>query len=81
MALDNQTIADFMRQLQSSKYFYNVDLVETSQSEPVRNVAAGDTNVVFKKFIIKAHLDYLGRNGKAPSQATPPGTHGKKAGA
>jgi type IV pilus assembly protein PilN len=32
MALDNQTIATFMRQLQGSKYFFDVDLVETSQS-------------------------------------------------
>lgn len=80
MALDNQTIADFMRQLQNSKYFYNVDLVETSQSEPL-HVGGGDTNVVFKRFIIKAHLDYLGRNGKAPPAAKAHGTHGKKTGA
>ena len=31
MALDNETIAGFMRRLQSSQYFYGVDLVETSQ--------------------------------------------------
>ena len=30
VALDNQTIAAFMRQLQGSKYFYEVDLVETA---------------------------------------------------
>ena len=38
MALDNQTIAAFMRRLQGSKYFYEVDLVETSQSEPLKGV-------------------------------------------
>ena len=38
MALDNQTIATFMRNLQGSKYFYEVDLVETSQSEPIRSI-------------------------------------------
>ena len=66
MALDNQTIATFMRQLQGSKYFFDVDLVETAQSEPIRGVLAGDSGIMFKKFIIKAHLDYLGMGGKLP---------------
>ena len=75
LALDNQTIATFMRQLQSSKYFFDVDLVETSQSEPVRGPAGGE-GARFKKFIIKARLDYLGAGGKSaappsPSPATP----------
>jgi hypothetical protein len=30
-ALDNQTVADFMRDLEASDYFENVDLIETSQ--------------------------------------------------
>ena len=72
LALDNQTIAGFMRQLQGSNYFYDVDLVETSQSEPLRNSATGESGMIFKKFIIKAHLDYLGTGGKG--QAPPPGT-------
>jgi len=67
-ALDNQTIATFMRQMQSSPYFYEVDLVETSQSEPVRGTT-GEIGIGFKRFIIKARLDYLGRGGKA--QASP----------
>jgi hypothetical protein len=29
-------------------------------------VLAGDAGVVFKRFIVKAHLDYLGMAGKAP---------------
>lgn len=62
MALDNQTIATFMRQLQTSKYFFDVDLVETSQTDPV-HVAGTTTGMVFKKFIIKARLDYLGAGG------------------
>jgi type IV pilus assembly protein PilN len=71
MALDNQTIAEFMRQLQTSKYFFEVDLVETSQSEVIRGLLGGDTGVMFKKFIVKARLDYLGRAGKAqPAEAT-----------
>jgi type IV pilus assembly protein PilN len=74
MALDNQTIAEFMRQLQGSKYFYDVDLVETSQSLPIRSTAAGDTGMVFKKFSIKANLDYLGRGGK-PAPSAPAAAH------
>jgi type IV pilus assembly protein PilN len=75
MALDNQTIAAFMRALQNSPYFYDVDLVETSQSEPVRGAAGNDTGAVFKKFIVKAQLDYLGAGGKAHATpaAPPPG--------
>jgi type IV pilus assembly protein PilN len=75
MALDNQTIAGFMRKLQSSSYFYDVDLVETSQSEATRNVAGGDTGMIFKKFIVKARLDYLGAGGKtqAASGTAPAG--------
>ncbi len=65
MALDNQTIAEFMRRLQQSRYFYDVDLVETSQIDvPRANVAPG-MPAGFKKFIIKARLDYLGAAGKA----------------
>jgi len=73
MALDNQTIATFMRHLQASKYFYDVDLEKSSQSpgDPLRGQAAGDTGVAFKKFIVKAHLDYLGTGGKAQAEAAP----------
>ena len=74
MALDNQTIAVFMRQLQASPYFFDVDLVETAQSEPMRGGASVGDGGAFKRFIIKAHLDYLGAGGRpraAPS-GTPP---------
>jgi type IV pilus assembly protein PilN len=72
VALDNQTIAVFMRQLQASKYFFEVDLVETSQSEAVRGVNSATGGL--KKFTIKAHLDYLGAGGKveAPPSGMPP---------
>lgn len=69
MALDNQTIADFMRQLQGSPYFYEVDLVETSQSEPARGSIEAQLGMVFKKFIIKARLDYTGGDGKVQAPA------------
>jgi type IV pilus assembly protein PilN len=68
MALDNQTIAEFMRRLQSSKYFYEVDLVETSQSDPAgssANSANANSAKGFKKFIVRARVDYLGTGGKA----------------
>jgi len=77
MALDNQTIAGFMRSLQISPYFYEVDLVETSQSEPLR--VGANSSMIFKKFIVKAQLDYLGKGGKA--QATPGATPAAKTGA
>ena len=79
MALDNQTIAGFMRALQTSPYFFDVDLVETSQSEPVRGALGGDTGMVFKKFIVKAQLDYLGAGGKAQPTPAPSPAAGKSA--
>lgn len=70
LALDNETIARFMRQLQASPYFYGVDLVETSQQAQAGQgpQAAGPQ---FTRFIVKAGIDYFGRGGKPP--APPPG--------
>ena len=78
MALDNQTIAEFMRRLASSKYFFEVDLVETSQSDIG---GPGNTGLGFKKFIVRARVDYLGTGGKAQMATgeTPPA--GPKTGA
>lgn len=83
MALDNQTIAEFMRQLQQSKYFFEVDLVETSQSEAPRvgrgAAAPAAAAPGFKKFIVKARLDYLGTGGKSLATPVPtPGDEKKK---
>jgi type IV pilus assembly protein PilN len=63
MALDNQTVASFLRQLGESNYFVDVDLVEATQSQVTR---AGDDPAAggFKKFIIKAGIDYFGRRGR-----------------
>ena len=69
MALDNQTIALFMRQLQGSPYFYNVDLVETTQSSPARGAAAETQG--FKRFIVNARIDYFGRGGKPSTDGAP----------
>lgn len=76
LALDNETIARFMRQLQSSPYFYAVDLVETSRVAPgsgAQAVAAsnGEAGGSFTHFTVKATIDYFGRDGKPPEP--PPG--------
>lgn len=66
LALDNETIADFMRLLQSSPYFFAVDLEETTESK--EKELAG-----FKRFVIKANVDYVGRDGAPPkSERAPP---------
>jgi type IV pilus assembly protein PilN len=53
LALDNQTIAAFMRNLSSSPFFASVDLVETTQSE--------QDGVPLKKFVVNARLSYSGQ--------------------
>jgi len=50
--LDNQTIALFMRQLESSPYFSRVDLVETKHLEK------GQAEL--KEFTIRAQVAYAG---------------------
>ena len=57
---------EFMRRLQGSKYFYEVDLVETSQSDAG---GPGNTGFGFKKFTIRTRVDYLGMGGKAQMAA------------
>lgn len=81
LALDNQTIALFMRQLQSSPYFHGVDLVETTQSSPARGVSTGNAPA-FKRFIISAGIDYFGRGGRPAEpvgDAAKPGAPAKPA--
>jgi len=62
MALDNETIARFMRQLSASPYFVGVDLVETSRRDS--NASAAGAPSSFTRFIVKATIDYFGRNGQ-----------------
>ena len=50
MAVDNQTVADFLKALSSSAYFKDVELVETSQTEQEK--------LLLKKFSLKSHLVY-----------------------
>ena len=66
LALDNETIARFMRQLQDSPYFYGVDLVETSRTQPQVAAGSSEAPVSFTRFIVKTGIDYFGRDGKPP---------------
>jgi type IV pilus assembly protein PilN len=50
LAIDNQTIADFMKAIAQSKYFTNVELVETTQG-------AGQS-AALKKFALKTTVVY-----------------------
>lgn len=52
-ALDNQTIAGFMKALEDSDYFSDVDLVETKQAL-VKGVG-------IKEFILQSKINYLGK--------------------
>ncbi len=59
LGLDDQTIANFMRKLDTSPYFDAVDLVETQQFE--------QDGVQLKRFVVNARLSYDGRMlGAAP---------------
>ena len=63
MALDNETIARFMRQLSASQYFTAVDLVETSRRTSNLPKSTG-APLSFTRFIVKSTIDYFGRNGR-----------------
>jgi type IV pilus assembly protein PilN len=62
-ALDNQTIATFMRNLAGSKFFNDVDLVETTQAE--------QNGGQVKRFVVRARLSYAGTPvvASAPDEA------------
>jgi len=66
MALDNETIARFMRQLSASKYFVAVDLVETQRRTATKRPKNSGVPLSFTRFIVKATIDYFGRNGQKP---------------
>lgn len=59
--LDNQTVALFMRNLEHSPYFENVELVETKQVE--------DGKAKLKEFAIRSTVVYAGRQPKAAPAA------------
>ncbi|MGH7821207.1 MAG: PilN domain-containing protein [Candidatus Binatia bacterium] len=63
-AVDNQQIAQFLRDLSESTYFTSVDLVETTQSE------TGDLKL--RKFILKANVNYAATQQEASRTDAPP---------
>ncbi len=60
LAVDNQTVADFLKSLATFAYFPNVDLVETTQ--------VSEEGVPLKKFSIKSQLVYQPAPPPAPAQ-------------
>lgn len=63
MSLDNQTTADFMKNLEESDYFRSVELLETKRIE--------QKNVKMNAFSIKAKLSYTGKIGDQVSGPPP----------
>jgi len=59
-SVDNQTIAEFLRELSNSSYFTKVDLVETTAQ------AKGEMRL--RKFILKAQVDYAASAKKEPAK-------------
>lgn len=64
LAVDNETVANFMRALNDSKHFSNVQLVESIQG-------TGPTSTL-KKFAIRARMVYRPQNPPAPGKAVTP---------
>ncbi|MGH7824616.1 MAG: PilN domain-containing protein [Candidatus Binatia bacterium] len=50
MAMDNQTVADFLKALSNFAYFRNIELIETTQAD--------DKTGPYKKFSIKSGVAY-----------------------
>lgn len=61
-AVDNQTIADFLRSLEESVYFNTVDLSETTQDE--------QGGVKLKRFLLRATIDYAAKPKPPGAAAT-----------
>lgn len=70
LAIDNQTIADFLKALSNSPYFKDVDLIESVQVEQ-------DGRTV-KKFNLKATLSYRPPPVPQPAAAGPTARNGGK---
>jgi type IV pilus assembly protein PilN len=71
LAIDNQTVADFLKSLSTFAYFSNVDLVETTQID--------QEGIPLKKFSIKSQLLYQPVVAPAaPAKPGPPPAPAKK---
>lgn len=65
-AIDNQIVAEFLRNLGTSPYFTAVDLVETKQKQ------VGENSL--REFILKTQIDYAAtRDKRAPVAERKPG--------
>ena len=60
-AVDNQIVAEFLRNLSGSPYFTNVDLVETTQDQ------VGE--IKLRKFIVKAQINYAATTSEKKAEA------------
>jgi type IV pilus assembly protein PilN len=73
MAVDNQTVADFLKALSGTAYFKDVELVETSQTEQEK--------LLLKKFSLRSRLIYQPSVSDSKSKntgAAPPSGEVKK---
>jgi len=59
-AVDNQIVAEFLRNLSTSPYFTSVDLVETTQDQ------VGE--IKLRKFIVKATINYAASDKRSEGQ-------------
>ncbi|HKA32576.1 MAG TPA: PilN domain-containing protein [Candidatus Binatia bacterium] len=72
MAIDNQTVADFLKALQGTQYFRDVELVEAAQTQ--------QDKLALKKFSVRSQLLYQPQpEQKAKAAATPASADGKVA--
>jgi type IV pilus assembly protein PilN len=68
LAMDNQTVAEFIKSLSQSGHFKNVELVETTQADPKTGP--------YKKFSIQSAISYQipATSASTPAQAEPKGS-------
>lgn len=68
LAMDNQTVAEFIKSLSQSGHFKNVELVETTQADPKTGP--------YKKFSIQSAISYQipATGASTPAQAEPKGS-------
>ena len=60
MAVDNQTVADFLKALQATQYFKDVELVEAAQAQ--------QDKLALKKFSVRSRLLYQPQPQPQPAQ-------------
>ena len=64
MAVDNQTVADFLKALQATQYFKDVELVEAAQTQ--------QDKLALKKFSVRSRLLYQPQPGQQAKAAPQP---------